>query len=112
MGRGRRSRSIIVNFLLPFGKMDLSGDWREEPARALARSSKIVGKVHSEVSIGHRISVKSSKILGKDHSEVSIGHRISVLKCRDQWTPPSGLFRVFLMILHALEAPEAAFEQK
>ena len=42
---------------------------------------------------------KSSKTLEKDHSEVSIGHGISKLKCGDQWTPPSGLFRVFLMIL-------------
>ena len=70
----------------------------------------------SEVSSGHMVSyivftsaqkqlpepqehAKSSKTLEKDHSEVSIGHGISKLKCGDQWTPPSGLFRVFLMIL-------------
>ena len=34
---------------------------------------------------------KVSKMLGKDHSEVSIQRAI--------WTPPSGLFRVFLRVL-------------
>ena len=44
------------------------------------------------------ILVKSSKLLRKDHSEVSIGPEKAWVLFRDQWTPPSGLSAVVLHI--------------